>query len=135
MKEQYVISENALDLLEALLQLDEDKRIGGHCRHHRSDQDNEIRHSADTSAHNHHNEGAASTGRGPITVFDHPFFAGINWDHLERRMIEPPFMPPPRVLEDKPVYTDFDEVMVTTFKSQWKDALQETATEYVFKGW
>ena len=49
-------------------------------------------------------------------IMDHPWFAGLNWAHLEREKLAAPFLP---CIEGEDDTSNFDEVNYTVHAANW----------------
>ncbi|CAM9404935.1 unnamed protein product [Ascophyllum nodosum] len=53
-------------------------------------------------------------GFGPMgkdNIKSHRFMAGIRWERLEAKHVDPPYIPPKPILSDEPLYDSFEEMM------------------------
>lgn len=51
------------------------------------------------------------TEKGFAEVMDHPFFKSVNWDKLLVRHVDPTFIPKCKLLNDKPKFASFADIM------------------------
>lgn len=66
----------------------------------------------------------------------HPFFAGIDWDLLEQKHIEPPFKPErAKMLDELVPYPSFDALMQDFGKADWLDDPPCAEDQKFFQNW
>lgn len=62
--------------------------------------------------------------------------AGIDWDLLEQKHVEPPFKPDrPKLLDELAPYPSFEALMHDFGKSDWMEDPPEAADQKYFSNW
>lgn len=72
---------------------------------------------------------------GSSALFDHSFFTGTDWNQLEDKQVEPPFLSPSREIRETPVYSNFEELIASCFRAHWKYSIPDTFAAKKFKNW
>lgn len=98
------VSAPAINVMQGLLCLDGDKRLG-------------------------------SGNLGMRDLRCHEFFAGIDWDLLEHKRLDPPFLPQPKVLVQTPIYESCDDVLEKNSGGHWKNLTLSGKDNEVFLTW
>ena len=77
-------------------------------------------------------------GSGPNgvkNIKEHRFFQSIDWDLLELKQLEPPFMPESKKLEEGPVFGDFETMMRDLGKAAWLTEAPKSDEQKFFTSW
>jgi hypothetical protein len=75
--------------------------------------------------------------RGVKEIKDHPYFSNINWELLEQKHVEPPFIPVLKSLaqNDNHRYPNFDTMLTDIGKSSWSTDRLEPEDQAYFAAW
>ena len=75
--------------------------------------------------------------RGVKEIKDHPYFSNINWELLEQKHVEPPFIPVLKSLaqNDNHRYPNFDTMLTDIGKSSWSTDHLEPEDQAYFAAW
>lgn len=75
--------------------------------------------------------------RGVKEIKDHPYFSNINWELLEQKHVEPPFIPVLKSLaqNDNHRYPNFDTMLTDIGKSTWSTDHLEPEDQAYFAAW
>jgi serine/threonine protein kinase len=77
-------------------------------------------------------------GSGPNgvkNIKEHRFFQSIDWDLLESKQLDPPFIPEAKKLEESPMFTDFETMMKDLGKASWLSELPKADDQKYFSTW
>lgn len=77
-------------------------------------------------------------GSGPNGVKqlkDHPYFRSIDWDLLEQKQLEPPFIPEAKRLEESGLFPNFETMMRELGKSPWLSEFPKPEDQKYFTSW
>ena len=77
--------------------------------------------------------GAGPTGAADIRA--HPFFEEIDFSLLEQKHLEPPYIPPSKLLEESPNYPSFEGLMSALGKTSWLTEVPDPKMQKYFGAW
>ena len=73
--------------------------------------------------------------KGLQDIKSHPFFSSINWEKLEQKHMEPPFMPEARRMDENALFPSFDAMLTDFGKAQWLTELPKESDQKFFDTW
>jgi serine/threonine protein kinase len=73
--------------------------------------------------------------KGLRNLKNHPFFASIDWDKLEQRHMQPPYVPGAKKVEEMPLYPNFDTMMKELGKEEWLSNKPTEDDQKYFDNW
>jgi serine/threonine protein kinase len=73
--------------------------------------------------------------RGLQNIKSHPYFQSIDWELLEQKHLEPPYIPKTKPLEEVPQYPNFDTMMRELGKTSWLTDLPKPEDDRYFSSW
>ena len=76
------------------------------------------------------------TGKNGVkNIKEHPFFDTIDWNKLEQKLIEPPYLPYAEHMENVAKYTSFEDMLTMLNRQKWLNVIPEEASQTYFEDW
>jgi serine/threonine protein kinase len=72
---------------------------------------------------------------GVNNIKNHRVFAGMDWDLLEQKHVEPPFKPDQKLVDEVPLHANFETLMKDLDKESWLTDVLHSGDQKYFDNW